>query len=128
MKRGVLLLFVMIILWNCGARIKTDFYNSGNYKLSDNQVALLSVEHQIPSGAKKIGEAKFGDTGFSVDCDYDSNLVKARKLARENGANIVKVIKVNYPDLWSTCHRMKIEFYYYEGNVQEIKQYKIKIN
>ena len=48
-------------------------------------------------------------------------------LARENEANIVKITKVTYPDLWSSCHRMELEFYFYDGNVEELKQYKLKI-
>ena len=34
---------------------------------------------------------------------------------------------VTYPDLWSSCHRMELEFYFYDGNVEELKQYKLKI-
>lgn len=68
---------------------------------------------------------KFGDTGFSTDCSFNSNLKKAQKIARENGANIVKIIESKKPDLWSTCYRMKIDFYQYKGDVTILEQYQL---
>lgn len=77
---------------------------------------------------KKIGEAQFGDSTFSTDCDFNTNLISARKLARANGANIVKVIKKTTPDLWSTCYRITVEFYHFEGDVTKLSQYQLQIN
>ena len=103
-------------LLSCGARVKSNFDNRREALTSNEKVAFLLIQHDVPAGATKIGTARYGDTGFSVDCDYDSNLIKARKMARENGANIVKITKVTYPDLWSSCHRMELDFYFYDGN------------
>ena len=127
MRINILLIMLLGTLLSCGARVKSNFDNRREALTSNEKVAFLLIQHDVPAGATKIGTARYGDTGFSVDCDYDSNLIKARKMARENGANIVKITKVTYPDLWSSCHRMELEFYLYEGNVEELKQYKLKI-
>ena len=75
-----------------------------------------------------LGSAKFGDSGFSTDCDFNTNLISARKIARANGANIVKVIEKSIPDLWSSCYRITVEFYHYEGDVTKLQQYQLQIN
>ncbi len=82
----------------------------------------------MPESAKNIGNAKFGDSGFSIDCNFNSILIEARQIARKNGANIVKIADSKKPDLWSSCYRMKIDFYKYEGDVKSLQQYQLQIN
>ncbi|MCH5598516.1 hypothetical protein [Niabella ginsengisoli] len=94
--KPALLLMLSIILVSCSASIKSNFQSSNHPLTIEDKVAFLDVHHKVPENTKKLGEAKFGDTGFSTDCDFNSNLVKARKLARQNGANIVKVVEKNH--------------------------------
>lgn len=83
------------LLLSCGASIKSNFTERLKPLTIENKVAFLDLENKLPENVKKIGEAQFGDSGFSTDCDFNTNLISARKLARSNGANIVKVIKKN---------------------------------
>ncbi|MGJ7030903.1 hypothetical protein [Niabella hirudinis] len=126
--RIAVLLFLSIIIGSCGASVKSSFQNTGKPLTVDDRVAFLDINHIVPDNAKKLGTAKFGDSGFSTDCDFNSNLVKARKIARQNGANIVKVTEKKTPDLWSTCYRIKVDFYLYEGNVASLRQYRLQID
>lgn len=116
------------LLVSCGASITSSFTEQLKPLTIENKVAFLGLEHKLPENAKKIGEAKFGDSGFSTDCNFNTNLISARKLARANGANIVKVVKKSVPDLWSSCYRITVEFYYFEGDVTELSQYQLQIN
>ncbi|WP_260264061.1 hypothetical protein [Elizabethkingia ursingii] len=123
------MIITIIFLSSCSATVNTVINDSSGKPLTINdKVALLDTEHKVPEGARKIGAARFGDSGFSTDCDFNSNLIQARQIARKNGANIVKVTEKRTPGLWSTCHRMKIEFYYYEGDVTRLPQYQLQIN
>ena len=126
--RKVVLVMTAFLLISCGASVKSSFTEQLKPLTIENKVAFLDLEHQVPDNAKKIGEARFGDSGFSTDCDFNSNLINARKLARANGANIVKVVKKSTPDLWSSCYRITVEFYYYEGDVTKLSQYQLQIN
>ena len=126
MKQFFLFILTTILI-SCGASIKSNFQTQNKPLTIDDKVAFLDVHHKVPETAKKLGEGKFGDTGFSTDCDFNSNLVQARKLARQNGANIVKVNEKKTPDLWSSCYRMKVEYYYYDGNVSDLQQYQLQI-
>ena len=123
------LIFILLstILVSCGASIKSNFQTQNKALTIDDKVAFLDVHHKVPETAKKLGDGKFGDTGFSTDCDFNSNLIQARKIARKNGANIVKVVEKKTPDLWSTCYRLRVEYYFYEGNVSDLQQYQLQI-
>ena len=127
MKKLIITIF-SFALFSCGANIKSTFTERLTPLTIENKVAFLDLEHKLPEKVKKVGEARFGDSGFSTDCGFNTNLISARKLARANGANIVKVVKKTTPDLWSSCYRMTVEFYYYEGDVTQLSQYQLQIN
>jgi hypothetical protein len=126
--KKTLIIAITFLLVSCGASIQSNLTEQLKPLSMDNKVAFLDLQHTIPENAKKIGEAKFGDSGFSTNCDFNTNLINARKLARSNGANIVKVSKKTTPDLWSSCYRITVEFYYFEGDVTKLAQYQLQIN
>ena len=121
---SILILFSII---SCSPKISSSFDARHPPLTVDDKVAFLDIQHEVPAGAKKTGTAKFGDSGFTTDCGFDSHLIKARKIARENGANIVKVVRKKKPDIWSSCYRLKIEFYSYDGNLSALQQYQLQI-
>jgi len=128
MRQNIIILSTILLLSGCAPSLKTNITNQEKSLTTNDKVAFLDVKHNVPETAKKVGTAKFGDSGFSTDCDFNSNLIKARDVARKNGANIVKVIETKKPDIWSSCYRMKIEFYKYDGDVTTLPQYQLQIN
>lgn len=127
--KKIVLASILVLLTSCGASVKSHFTETRTPLTIEDKVAFLDLKNEVPKGAIKLGSAKYGDTGFSVDCDFDTNLNSARKLARANGANIVKVTEVKEPSiLGSSCYRIKVDFYYYQGDVTQIPQYQIQIN
>ncbi len=120
---------IPILFLSCAASLTTNFTEKLQPLTLENKVAFLDIEHLVPNEAKKIGTAKFGDTGFSTNCDLNTNLITARKLARANGANIVKITEKKKPTaLGSSCYRIKVDFYYLTTDVTKIPQYQLKIN
>jgi len=121
-------LFCTLMLFGCSASIHSTFDNPKKPLTIEDKVVFLDIQHSVPKDAEKIGSAHFQDSGFSTDCDFNSNLIKARKLAREKGANVIKVTEKKVPDLWSTCYRIKVDFYYTTSDINTIPQYKLQIN
>lgn len=117
-----------LLLISCSSSISSSFTSKNKPLTMEDKVAFLDLQYKVPEGAKKLGEAKYGDSGFSTNCDFNTNLICARKLARANGANIVKVVEKSAPDIWSSCYRITVEFYFYEGDVSKLNQYQIQIN
>ena len=126
--RKIFIIASALLLVSCGANIKSNFSEQLKPLTIEDKVAFLDIQNSVPEGSKKVGTAKFGDSGFSTDCDFNTNLISARKLARANGANIVKVTKKSTPDLWSSCYRITVDFYYYSGDVTKLQQYQLQIN
>jgi hypothetical protein len=98
-------------------------------KLSiDEKVALLDIDNNVPENVLKIGELRFQDSGFSTDCSFNSVKVQARMEARKSGANIVKFTEKKDPDLWSSCYRLKISLFKYDGDVTTLPQYELQLD
>jgi hypothetical protein len=130
MKQMTKLLFLITVigLTSCSPKISSNFTNPQPELSIDEKIALLDIEHKLPEKVSKIGELRFQDSGFSTDCSFNSLMTQARIEARKNGANIVKVIDKKKPDLWSSCYRLKIELYKYDGDVSSLSQYELKLD
>ena len=126
--KKLFILMLPFLLISCSSSISSSFTTQNKPLTMDDKVAFLDLLHKVPEGAKKLGQAKYGDSGFSTNCDFNTNLISARKLARANGANIVKVVEKSTPDIWSSCYRITVEFYFYEGDVSKLNQYQVQIN
>lgn len=123
------LFFITVVgFTSCSPKITSNFTNPQPKLSIDEKVALLDIEHKLPENLTKVGDLRFQDSGFSTDCSFNSLMTQARNEARKNGANIVKVIDKKKPDLWSSCYRLKIELYKYDGDVSSLPQYKLKLD
>lgn len=123
------LFFITVVgFTSCSPKITSNFTNPQPKLSIDEKVALLDIEHKLPENLTKVGDLRFQDSGFSTDCSFNSLMTQARNEARKNGVNIVKVIDKKKPDLWSSCYRLKIELYKYDGDVSSLPQYKLKLD
>jgi hypothetical protein len=111
-----------LFLVGCGPKITSHYFVPKSSLGTNEKVALLDLHHTVPENATKIGTLKFGDTGFSTNCSFKKNSLKAIEEARKNGVNIIKITQHKKPDLMSSCHRMVFELYYYAGNTQKLSQ------
>ncbi|MEP5501105.1 MAG: hypothetical protein ABJP80_03105 [Algibacter sp.] len=130
MKKMTKTLFLITVIGftSCSPKISSNFVNPQPKLSIDENVALLDIEHHLPKNIIKVGELRFQDSGFSTDCSFNSLMTQARNEARKNGANIIKVVDKKKPDLWSSCYRLKIELYKYNGDISALTQYKLKLD
>jgi hypothetical protein len=128
-KMTKILLFLSVVgLCSCSPKITSNITNPQSKLSIDDKVALLDIQHKLPENTIKVGDLIFQDSGFSTDCSFNSLMKQARNTARESGANIVKVIEKKTPDLWSSCYRLKIELYKYDGDVSTLPQYQLTLD
>lgn len=71
------------------------------------EIALYNINDSIPDGAITIDNFKFGDNGFTTDCQYQRVIEKAKEKAIKAGGNAIKLTEVKQPDMWSSCYRIK---------------------
>lgn len=119
---------ILLILFSCSAVVHESITKTYNDLSVDSKIAILDLKHPLPEKSEQLGTISFGDNGFSIDCDYHSNLSKARKRAREIGANIIKISEQNSPDFLSSCYRMKVILYKFDGDVTSLHQIQLQTN
>lgn len=121
MKRLIFLIIFPII--SCSPKIGSSIMsNQKKLNGSENILVLQFGDEQKIDGIK-IGEIKSTDSGFSSNCSYNEIIIPLKKLARQSGANIIKITKHKTPDNWSTCDRIKADIY----KVENYKKYEREI-
>ena len=58
MRIKILLIMLLGTLLSCGARVKSNFDNRREALTSNDKVAFLLIQHDVPAGATKIGTAR----------------------------------------------------------------------
>jgi len=82
-RSALFCLFVVAFVSSCtGPRVRLTEIAQASAPPADCQPYLISVDGQVPAEARLLGETRYGDTGFSVDC--------TGQLVRELPANKIK--------------------------------------
>ena len=119
MKKVILALFfgvVFVLLQSCAPSVSYISKDSIKRvsKPSDYNIIVYKPGDKLPSNAKIIGSLYIGDTGFSVRCGLDDVIRLAKKKAREVGGDAIQITEIDYPDLTSTCYRIKANVIVFE--------------
>ena len=121
--RQLYILLILTLLSSCSPKIGSTIISKQN-PLSDSEMVLvLQKEDTFVNDGIEIGSIKSGDNGLSMNCTYNEIIEKLRQLARQNGANIIKITEQKSPDLWSTCERIKAQIY----KVPDFRKYEKEI-
>lgn len=109
-----LCLISLFVLIGCGPRVLVKKETKESHPpLPDNtEVIILGIAENVPANGKKIGEGYFGDTGFTISCNYDKMMGIAKMNALSLGANLIKIVEHNTPDIMSSCHRIRVHYYF----------------
>ena len=102
-------IIVFLILTACAPKLKSSI-NKSFPPLSENElIVVLDIADDQKIETEKIGELKATDGGLSANCTYYENVQNLKKMAREAGANLIRITQQKKPDKWSTCHRLWAE-------------------
>ncbi|GGG52331.1 hypothetical protein GCM10011414_22380 [Croceivirga lutea] len=82
----------------------------------NKEVSVLEINDKKPEQVEVLGTIRIRDTGFSLKCNKEMAIEKAKLKAREMGGNWVHITKHKKPDLWSTCHRLDAIVYRSNSN------------
>lgn len=112
MDSKYVILLSLLVFIGCGPSVTVRPERSGGYPPfpSNTPVDILSSD-AVPTGWTRVGEAYFGDTGFTLTCGFDKMIELARQNARVIGANAFQIVEHKTPDLLSSCHRLKVVYY-----------------
>ncbi|RCK72658.1 MAG: HtrA protease/chaperone protein [Ignavibacteriae bacterium] len=109
-------LLLILVLGGCAPSIQyTSMVTPKKSKPATSDVEVFQQGDPLPQYAVVIGEVRIGDTGFSVGCEnYDNVVAMAKNRARNAGGDAIQIIEVQYPDMTSTCYRIKARVISYE--------------
>ncbi|OIN59924.1 hypothetical protein BLX24_08750 [Arsenicibacter rosenii] len=107
MKR-VVWLFLMGSLQACAPQISTSV-NKLYPPLAEHDVVVVFDENESYDStlAERIGEVNVLEGSLSLGCSFDDVKNLARNQARILGANALKIYEHKYPNVLSTCHRIR---------------------
>lgn len=111
MKRLFYFTFLTIFIYSCSPKIGSTII-SKQTPLSDTDfVLILQQQDDFINDGIEIGSIKSGDNGLSTNCSYFEVIDKLKQLARQNGANVIKITEHKSPDRWSSCERLTAKIY-----------------
>lgn len=74
-------------------------------------VVLYDIDDVLPEDARYIGKIKVGDGTYHYS-DFDFLVDTARRLARNEGANMIRVTKLKSPNALNSGYKMYADIYY----------------
>jgi hypothetical protein len=99
------------LIFSCSPKIGSTISNKQPALTGNEYVLVLQKEDSFNNDGIEIGNIKSGDNGFSSNCTYYEVIDKLKQIARDNGANLIKITEHKSADQWSTCDRVKAKIY-----------------
>jgi hypothetical protein len=112
LDRNLVALGLMLGVWGCtGPSVHLHGIRNAAELPANCQPHLVDLGEAVPSDALLLGEAGYGDTGFSIRCGRRRIHERLRMQACRCGADVVRIVKENEANVVSTCYRVRAEFY-----------------
>ena len=107
----IYILSLIALCLSCAPKLGSKIISKQEPLTEYAEIVILNEDvNVIPEGIK-VGEVSSTDNGFSVNCSYDEIIEPLRNIARQNGANILKITRLKNPDLMSTCVKIYADIY-----------------
>lgn len=107
------ILILLIVIGGCSPKIVVNNYKESNpYSKTEiyESFALLEIgDFQSLNKEEVIADIEIKDSGFSLNCDYETVKNLAEEQARTMGGNCLIITEHKHPDMKSTCHRIKAQ-------------------
>ncbi|GAB4162145.1 MAG: hypothetical protein Tsb0033_20750 [Winogradskyella sp.] len=111
MKTLFTYLFVLLC-FSCAPQLKSTILKTRPPLPENDLIVVLDISDDQTIDEDLVGSIAAKDGGLSVNCTYYENVLNLKVLARNAGANLVKITEHKTPDNRSTCHRLKANIYY----------------
>ncbi len=111
-SKSIIICFIIFVLGSsCAPKLKSTITNPQENLASNDFVLVLDIQDPFENDGIKVGTIKASDNGFSSNCSYYEVLELLKGMARENGANVMKITEHKSPGLKSTCDRITADIF-----------------
>lgn len=114
---------IIVLLYSCSPKIGSTIIVQRPALPDTAFVLVLQLQDDFINDGIEIGRIKSGDNGLSKNCSYYEVIDMLKQLARQNGANLIKITAQKHPDQWSTCERLTARIY----NVPDFRKHEKEI-
>lgn len=111
MKTTIAWVLFAISFYSCSPKFGSAIQSKQPLLPQDEYILVLQREDVFVNDGIEVGTISVGDNGFSVNCTYNEVIGRLKEVARQNGANLIKIIEQKSPDAWNTCERIKAKIY-----------------
>ncbi|MGN7787968.1 DUF922 domain-containing protein [Niabella sp. 22666] len=106
-----IVLTALLCLAGCSAKLGKNILEKRPPLTADEFVLVLRQSDDFNNDGVKIGSIRSVDNGFSTNCSYNEVIGDLKDMARQYGANVIKITRRLNPDKWSTCERIYADIY-----------------
>ena len=108
----------VLFLTSCSPKIYTNISQQRTPLVNNAEIKILQNFEKLPPSATKLGTVRAADSGFTVDCDYETVIEKLKAEARKAGGNLMQITEHKEPNFASTCHRITADVYSFDQNTE----------
>jgi hypothetical protein len=102
---------LIILISSCSPKFGSTITSKQTPLTDTDFILVLQLNDKFINDGVEVGTIKAGDNGFSTSCSYYEIIDNLKQIARNNGANVLKIIKHRTPDQWSSCERITAKIY-----------------
>ncbi|QEC69761.1 hypothetical protein FRZ67_21575 [Panacibacter ginsenosidivorans] len=106
-----ILAVTFFILFSCAPKLSSKITTIQPSLPVNTPFIILEEDDTSSIRGNVLGTLRSSDNGFSVNCSYEKTVELLKSLALTKGANVLKITEHKYPDVWSSCHRIKADIY-----------------
>ena len=112
---------IVLLLCSCEPAVKfSPTHISRPPKADDAHIIVYEAPDAVPPYAISFGEIRVDDIGLTTNCGYDYVVECAIQKARRIGADAIKIILVEYPEIPHTeCYKITAKALYFEETQEE---------
>lgn len=111
MKQLFYFALLTTFIYSCSPKIGSTISSKQTALSETDFVLVLQQQDDFNNDGIEVGSIKSGDNGLSTNCTYYEVIDKLKNLARQNGANVIKITEHKSPDRWSSCERLTAKIY-----------------
>jgi hypothetical protein len=116
--------FVILSIYSCSAKIGSNILSKQPPLPDTTFVLVLQQQDDFDNDdGIEVGSIKSSDNGLSKNCTFNEVIGNLKQLARQNGANLIKIIERKSPDRWSSCERIRAKIF----RVSDFRKYEKEI-
>ncbi len=114
----VILVLLAIVLISCSPKVVSHSLNSSHTDRSPlffEPFAIIERDTIDRSKVQLLGRIEVKDSGFTLNCDYQTVKNLAKQQTLKLGGNSYVITEHKKPNAWSTCHRIKADVFFIDN-------------